>query len=333
MNYYEKHPEKAICLDVETTGVDPNTAEIVQLSIIDYNGNTLFNEYIKPDKAKIWPGAEAVHHISPLKVINKPHLGFYYNKLKRIFDDAELIIAYNGDHYDIPIIARYGFPELRSKKSYDVMLEFAPIYGAWDDYHSSYTWQKLNVCADYYGYRGDDNFHDSLEDVRATLFCYKKMKDKQPTENSNTKEESMGSSYDYLKLAENLKEVCEELDRNFYSMYYFPNIYVEWCGESEEKQKQRQKEAVLALESICLGKTLGIAERFFNEIDFEQEKKKIIKAFKSQDLEEMEVWDSEGNRWHDADSYIFEDNCPDSMDYSLHVDAIIRKFFGVSPLF
>lgn len=176
MNYYRVHPEKAICLDVETTGVDPSTAEILQLSIIDYNGKVLFNEYIKPDEAEEWPGAERIHHISPFQVRNKPHLSYYYKKLKHIFNNAELIIAYNGDHYDIPIIARYGFPELTSKESFDIMLEFAPIYGAWDDYHRDYTWQKLSTCADYYGYSNSTaSFHDSLEDVRATLYCYKKM--------------------------------------------------------------------------------------------------------------------------------------------------------------
>ena len=233
MKYYETNPQKAICLDVETTGVDPDTAEILQLSIIDYNGNVLFNEYIKPDKAKIWPGAEAVHHISPLKVLDKPHLSFYHEKLKKIFDDAELIIAYNGDHYDIPIIARYGFPELKNKQSFDVMLEFAPIYGAWDDYHGSYTWQKLNVCADYYGYRGDDNFHDSLEDVRATLFCYKKMtaeQEKSDVTNEDSfyqyEEDSIdeadeydetmsGSSYDFEELADRVYQVEEELAEKY----------------------------------------------------------------------------------------------------------------------
>ena len=207
MNYYSKHPEKAICLDVETTGVNPDTAEILQLSIIDYNGNTLFNEYIKPDRAKEWPGAEVVHHISPQKVSNKPHLSFYHEELKRIFEDAELIIAYNGDHYDIPIIAKYGFPELKDKQSFDVMLEFAPIYGAWDDYHGSYTWQKLNVCADYYGYNGDDNFHNSLEDVRATLFCYKKM-----VENDDEDEDEVFTSYEYINDSEEEDENSDEYE-------------------------------------------------------------------------------------------------------------------------
>lgn len=33
-------------------------------------------------------------------------------------------------------------------------------------------WQKLQTCAAYYGYAGDGAFHDSLEDVRATLYCF-----------------------------------------------------------------------------------------------------------------------------------------------------------------
>jgi len=57
-------------------------------------------------------------------------------------------------------------------KTFDVMLEFAPIYGKWDDYHGDYKWQKLSTCARYYGYKKKGQFHDSLEDVRATLFCF-----------------------------------------------------------------------------------------------------------------------------------------------------------------
>ena len=170
-----RNPRRIICLDVETTDKDPSSAEILQLSIIDYDGNVLFNHYIKPDHARLWPGAERVNRISPFKVMHEHHLSYYHDELQQIFNEAELIVAYNGDHYDIPIIARYGFLELRQKDSYDVMLEFAPIFGAWDDYHQSYTWQKLATCAEYYNYSGDDDFHDSLEDVRATLYCYKKM--------------------------------------------------------------------------------------------------------------------------------------------------------------
>ena len=179
---YVRNPRKIICLDVETTDKSPENAEILQLSIIDYDGNVLFNKYIKPDIAEEWPGAERINHISPKKVSQKHHLDHYYSELDNIFKEADLIVAYNGDHYDIPIIAKYGFEYLLDKPSYDVMLKFAPIYGAWDEYHQSYTWQKLKTCADHYGYRSNGEFHDSLEDIRATLFCYKKMTGKDENE-------------------------------------------------------------------------------------------------------------------------------------------------------
>lgn len=172
-----RDPSKIICIDTETTAKDPTKAEILQLSIIDYDGNVLFNHYIKPDHAKLWPSAERINHISPLKVANEHHLDYYHDELTKIFNQAELIVAYNGDQYDIPVISRHNLAFIKQKPSYDVMLEFARIYGAWDDYHKSYTWQKLATCANYYGYPNNHNFHDSLEDTRATLYCYKKMTD------------------------------------------------------------------------------------------------------------------------------------------------------------
>lgn len=39
---------KIICIDIETTGLDRNNDEILQVSIINGRGKTLYNSYIKP---------------------------------------------------------------------------------------------------------------------------------------------------------------------------------------------------------------------------------------------------------------------------------------------
>lgn len=43
----------------------------------------------------------------------------------------------------------------------------------WNEYFGDYKWQKLSTAASYYGYKF--KAHDSLEDVRATLYVYKKL--------------------------------------------------------------------------------------------------------------------------------------------------------------
>ncbi|MBR0488508.1 3'-5' exonuclease [Candidatus Saccharibacteria bacterium] len=168
--------EKVICLDTETTGRDPRSAEILQLAIVRGDDKILFNEYVRPEYTSSWPGAERVHHISPAMVANKPILRDYSERLNEIFENAELIVSYNGLHYDLPIIAKYGFEEVLRRPHDDVMLKFAPIYGDWNDYYGSYRWKNLSVCADYYDYESSGQFHDALEDVRATLWCWKKMR-------------------------------------------------------------------------------------------------------------------------------------------------------------
>lgn len=54
-----------IVIDTETTGLDADTDELLQVSIIDGQGNTLFNSYIKPLFTENWDGAMAVNHITP----------------------------------------------------------------------------------------------------------------------------------------------------------------------------------------------------------------------------------------------------------------------------
>ena len=166
-------PEDIICFDIETTGLSHNHDEILQLSIINGKGDVLFNEYIRPKHTTSWPSTQKIHGISPEMVANKPTIDEYIPQLDDIFSKAKIITGYNIKSFDRHFIMSAGITIPDSAKIFDVMIEFAPIYGekCCTDSHR-YKKQKLSVCAEYYGYKGTGTFHDSLEDVRATLHCY-----------------------------------------------------------------------------------------------------------------------------------------------------------------
>lgn len=164
---------KTIIIDTETTGLE-FTSDVLQVSIIDFEGNTLFDKYMKPIKATEWPIAESVHHISPEMVKDLPTIEYYKEEIQNIINAADLIIGYNIN-YDMGILIDKGI-NFYNKDTFDVMKEFAPIYGDWNEKCQNYRWQKLTKCAEYYGYTWEENAHNSLGDTKATLHCYKKMK-------------------------------------------------------------------------------------------------------------------------------------------------------------
>ena len=167
--------DKILCFDVETTGLSREEDEILQLSIVDGTGKTVFNEYIKPTRHESWDGAEAIHGISPSDVADKPTIEEYRDTLNDIFKDVQLLVGYNNIYFDNAFLKEIGIQIPEDAKMYDVMLKFAPIYGEWNEMRQDYKWQKLAKCAEYYGFHGDGQFHDSLEDVRATLYCFNSM--------------------------------------------------------------------------------------------------------------------------------------------------------------
>ena len=166
-----------ICLDLETTGLDNQCDEILQLSIINGAGDVLFNEYLKPAKHEYWDKAMQINGITPKMVENKKGISYHIAEIERIINGARLIVGYNSDYFDIPFLEASGIIINDDIETYDVMLEFAKIFGERDEYHKNYKWQKLTTCANYYGYIQKGNFHDSLEDVKATLYCYFKMQE------------------------------------------------------------------------------------------------------------------------------------------------------------
>lgn len=163
---------KVLVLDTETTGLG-ETAEILQFSAMWGDGKEAMNQYIRPVHSPSWPEAEAVNHITPEMVADKPTLNDKKADIEGLLNEAGIIVGYNLP-FDLRMLEQNGIKLPDKRKYVDLMIPFAAVYGEWNDYFEDFKWQKLITCARYYGYQGG-GWHDSLEDVRATLFCYKEM--------------------------------------------------------------------------------------------------------------------------------------------------------------
>lgn len=170
-----EHIADTIVIDIETTGLS-EFDEPLQISIIDGDGNTLYNQYLRPIYHDTWEEAERIHHISPQMVQGAPNIYQEMPKINAILAKAKTIIGYNHEYFDCRFLRAYGAVFLDYVELFDVMLAFAETYGEWDEFHESYQWQKLTTCAEYYHYDwGTDAAHDSLADCHATLHCYREM--------------------------------------------------------------------------------------------------------------------------------------------------------------
>ena len=171
---------RTICFDVETTGLNPKNDEILQISIIDGEGGVLLSTYVKPKHHTSWYAAQKIHKITPEMVIDAPSPEDIIPVLQGIFDSADLVLGYNV-YFDIGFIEKWAINLKESCTVCDVMKDFAEVYGEWSDYYGGYKWQSLSTAAAYYDY--DFDAHDSLEDVRATLYVYRKMHETESSEN------------------------------------------------------------------------------------------------------------------------------------------------------
>lgn len=160
-----------VTIDFETTGFKAGEDEVLQVSMIDEEYNTLLNVYCRPNNKDSWADAQRVHGITPLMVANELPFERYVPTVLEIIEKADKVIAYNAEFED-GFLKAYGI-NVDPGKWIDPMVIFAEIYGEWNEYHGNYKWQSLSKCAKYYGY--EFKAHDSLEDVKATLYCYKKM--------------------------------------------------------------------------------------------------------------------------------------------------------------
>ena len=158
-----------IILDTETTGFSvENGDELLQVSMIDTQGNVLYNEYVRPTRNSSWEDAQAVNGITPEMVAGCLTIEEQMPRINEILSRASKIIGYNTP-FDVGFLRAAGAELSDDCAKYDVMDEYA-------HYNNLTRWVKLAVCAEHYGYDWSSHpeaAHNSLGDCYATLHCYK----------------------------------------------------------------------------------------------------------------------------------------------------------------
>ncbi len=161
-------------LDTETTGVGKGD-EIVQIGIVDKNGEVVMNQLVKPSRS-IPNGASAVHGIYDDDVADAPVYKDVYIELSKLLA-GEVVVAYNMD-FDWRMLQqtglKYRLPDIRTGKRDCAMKQYAKFNGKWNGKRRSYVWHKLGNAVELEGLTVE-NAHDAVGDVLMTLALVRKM--------------------------------------------------------------------------------------------------------------------------------------------------------------
>ncbi|MBX9687263.1 MAG: 3'-5' exonuclease [Candidatus Obscuribacterales bacterium] len=156
-----------VILDTETTGTDKSD-EVVQIGIVDADGNDLIDSLVRPEKPRAMPEAAArVHGITMPMLASAPT---FFDLAPKIIDctKGRLVICYN-DRFDMRLIRqtadKYELHKRGRKLSLEsecAMLAYSQFIGEPGRYGDDYAWQKLPRLA-------VEKNHSAAEDCRLTL--------------------------------------------------------------------------------------------------------------------------------------------------------------------
>jgi DNA polymerase III epsilon subunit-like protein len=138
--YLGKQP---LYLDTETTGLD-SSAEIIEISILDYNGAVLLDSLIKPLNP-IPADATKIHHITNEMVQSAPTWPVLWPTIRSLLVGS-LIGIYNAD-FDMKMLQqthhKYQLPWRDSFQNFCIMKLFSQFIGQWDPNRRSYRYFRL----------------------------------------------------------------------------------------------------------------------------------------------------------------------------------------------
>lgn len=139
-----QNKEKYVILDTETTGLGDNDV-VIQIGIIDLDGNILLDTLIKPSKRKrISSEATNIHGIKMIMLKDSPTFKEIYQEFRNIIKGKKVLI-YNNQ-FDIRLInqtAQQDNLRLDDFETICLMKLYAIFKNNWSEYHGWYKYPKL----------------------------------------------------------------------------------------------------------------------------------------------------------------------------------------------
>lgn len=151
--------EKFIILDTETTGL--YDGEIIELSIIDREGNVLFDSLFKP-KFPIPDEVIEIHGITNEMVADAPTWIEKWSEVKNLIENNKTII-YNAK-FDLSMITNTSrIWGIERDLEDEIKINASCAMEAYKDYIASERWVKLSVAS------GEYTSHRALDDCYSVL--------------------------------------------------------------------------------------------------------------------------------------------------------------------
>lgn len=167
---------ETVYMDIETTGLSPDTDEILEISIVNDEGDTLLDELVRPVHKTEWPQAQRVNKISPRDVKRARTFDQIKGDIKQAIS-GKRVVFYN---------ARFDTGFLGPVMNVASDIQCAML--AWQDYVGSRD--KLVNAASSVGFNwAQFDAHRSRGDAYATRAVWRHLIDEaasKPKLNSNT---------------------------------------------------------------------------------------------------------------------------------------------------
>ncbi len=166
---------KPVFLDTETTGTE-SSDQIVEISIVDWDGKVLFDSLTKPTK-RVSPGAAKVHGISDSSLISAPTWPQIWSEVQDALN-GRLLAIYNAK-FDLRLIQQtcaatnvHWHPPYAEDLC--VMELFAQYFGEINPRFGSFKWKSLDFAGKYFKIPEPNN-HRALQDTQLTRLLLAKI--------------------------------------------------------------------------------------------------------------------------------------------------------------
>lgn len=210
--------DSGIAVAVRSTGYDTDEDEVVQLAIVDLDGNELFFKTVKPQNKEEWSPSDATGGIAPSDVEGLPELYHFEQEVSDLFENAKVVV---GMHMPfLEEVIESSWVTLPVFTGQDLSSLFCASHSTVDYRTEPAAVATLAGIAEYYGVQLDET--SALGTARAEAACYRAL-----VKEHADQREAKGAAYwarrDERMAEENarkdaMNEIARKREKNFNRM-------------------------------------------------------------------------------------------------------------------